>query len=72
MLTNAIIFERVEPIPRWYAEVGQLRGRVDRFQLAQCPPREVGWYTLRLSGPEEFFGRTVCESLDHTEVYCVT
>ena len=72
MLTHTIVSKRVQPIPRWHAEVGELSRHVERFQFPEAATRNVPRYALRLAGPEEFFGRTVSESLDHLEVYCVT
>ena len=68
MLTHTIVFERVQPISRRHAEVGELSRHVDRFQFSEGATRHVPRYAPRFACPEELFGRVVRECLDHSEV----
>lgn len=72
MRANPVAFKQVQPITRGHQQICEAKCRGDRFQLPQGTPGHVGRDTLRLPGAEERFGRAVGESLDHTEVYCVT
>jgi hypothetical protein len=45
----------MQSISRWYAEIREHRGRVDRLQSTKRPPRHIGGNALRSAGAEERF-----------------
>jgi hypothetical protein len=64
-LAGSISPERMQPVSGRHPEELDLLGRIDRSQLAQCPPCDIRGNSARRAGHVELLGLFVRERLDH-------
>jgi len=65
VLPGAVSLQRMEPIARRYAQVGELERRMDGFELPERAPRHVGRHLLGFAGSEQLLGLPIGEGFDH-------
>jgi hypothetical protein len=68
MLAFAVSFERMEPIPRRYTQVGNLTRGMNGVELPESPPRYVGGHFLGRACSRQLLRLPVGKALDHLKM----